>query len=305
MSEATKQVSADHRVVFTPSGLSVGVESGANLLETAQDAGVAIRSICGGNGQCRQCWIEVSEGSHSKHGIEVHADNVTPTTEIEERVYKANPKYQGLRLACRTHIKGDLVIDVPERSQEHLAYISKTNEHRDFNVNSAIKLINCELAEATLDDNPSATENIIEQLADQGVSAQMSFNILSDLQNVIQEAKGKLTVALRDETEIVAVYPQFARDDEDGEPLQHVIVGGAVDIGSTTLALYLYDLTSGELLYETSAMNPQIRFGEDLMSRVSYVMMNKGGDVKLTEAVRTKLTDMVHQGCKKTRSGSQ
>ena len=285
------------RVVFTPSGLTASVVQGSNLLAVAQTAGVAIRSICGGNGQCRQCWIEVSEGSHSKHGLVSSLENMSPTTEIEERVYKANPKYKGLRLACRTKIFGDLVIDVPERSQEHLAYISKTNQLRDYTVVPAIKLINCELAEASLDDNPSATENILQQLVDEGVVATMNFNLLADMQHVVQKAKSKLTIALRDDQEVVAVYPQYATDNQQSEAIQHRIIGGAVDIGSTTLALYVYDLMSGELLYETSAMNPQIRFGEDLMSRVSYVMMNKGGDTKLTEAVRTKLTEMIHQAC--------
>ena len=80
-------------------------------------------------------------------------------------------------------------------------------------------------------------------------------------------------------------------------PRSHQVFGGAIDIGSTTLALYVYDLKDGELVFESSAMNPQIRFGEDLMSRVSYVMMNKGGDEKLTAAVRNKITEMLHEAC--------
>ena len=75
------------------------------------------------------------------------------------------------------------------------------------------------------------------------------------------------------------------------------VIGAAIDIGSTTLALYIYDLQNGRLVYESSAMNPQIRYGEDLMSRVSYVMMNKDGDKKLTQAVRTKITEMLHKAC--------
>ena len=107
------------------------------------------------------------------------------------------------------------------------------------------------------------------------------------MQPLIHETKGNLTVAIRDNKQIVAAYPQGK--------LQ--VFGAAIDIGSTTLALYVYDLKDGKLVYESSAMNPQIRFGEDLMSRVSYVMMNKGGDEKLTIAVRTKITEMLHEAC--------
>ncbi|MGH1542777.1 MAG: ASKHA domain-containing protein [Arenicella sp.] len=278
----------ENRVVFTPSGLTQQVESGMTLLQTAQEAGVAIRSLCGGNGKCRQCWIEVAEGFHSKHGVECSIDHVTPPSELEQRVFKSNPKYQGMRLACRTQVVGDLVIDVPEVSQEHVAYISKKNDYREFTLDPVIRLIDCELDEATMDDNPSATENLLAQLVKVSVTATLNYNLLSGLQKTIEDTKGKLTVALRDEKEVIAIYPQG----------NHQIVGGAVDIGSTTLALYVYDLHTAELLYEASAMNPQIRFGEDLMSRVSYVMMNKGGDKKLTDTVREKISDMVHSACK-------
>ena len=179
------------------------------------------------------------------------------------------------------------MIDVPEESQEHKAYISKKNAKQNYSVASAISLIECTLEESTLDENPSASENLIAQLEKQGIEAKIDFNLLRGLQPLIHETKGNLTVAIRDNEQIVAAYPQGK--------LQ--VFGAAIDIGSTTLALYVYDLKDGKLVYESSAMNPQIRFGEDLMSRVSYVMMNKGGDEKLTIAVRTKITEMLHEAC--------
>ena len=283
-----------NRVIFTPSGLSKEVESGVTLLEAARETGVAIRSICGGNGKCRQCWIEVAEGSHSKHGIECSIDHITQPSELEHRVFKSHPQYQGKRLACRAQVIGDLVIDVPEISQEHVAYISKKNDYREFSLGPVIELIDCELDEATMDDNPSATENLLAQLEKVSITATLNQNLLSSLQKTIEDTKGKVTVAIRDEKEVVAIYPQPSNLED---PQSHRVIGGAVDVGSTTLALYVYDLLSGELLYEASAMNPQIRYGEDLMSRVSYVMMNKGGDKKLTKVVHEKLTEMLHSAC--------
>ena len=262
-------------------------EAGDTLLQVAQDAGVAIRSLCGGYGQCHQCWIEVSEGSHSKFGVECKPENVSGITSLERQLIIDNPSYKGKRLACQTCIQGDLVIDVPEESQEHKAYISKKNAKQDYSISSAITLFDCTLEESTLDENPSATENLLSQLEKQDVKATIDFNLLRGLQPLIHESKGSLTVAIRDQKEIVAIYPQG----------KHQLIGGAIDIGSTTLALYVYDLKNAKLVYESSAMNPQIRFGEDLMSRVSYVMMNKGGDEKLTTAVRTKITKMLHEAC--------
>jgi len=275
------------QICFTPSGRKYRGEIGDTLLQVAQDAGVAVRSLCGGYGQCHQCWIEISEGKHSKFKVDCKAENVSGITSIERQLIADNPRYKGKRLACQTCIQGDLVIDVPEESQEHKAYISKKNPKQDYSVSSAISLFDCELEESTLDENPSATENLLEQLDKQGIKARVDFSLLRGLQPLIHESKGNLTVAVRDKNEVVAVYPQ-------GE---QKIIGAAIDIGSTTLALYVYDLKNGSLVYESSAMNPQIRYGEDLMSRVSYVMMNKGGDKKLTVAVRTKITEMLHEAC--------
>ena len=276
------------QICFTPSGLKYRGEQGETLLQVAQDAGVAIRSLCGGYGQCHQCWVEISEGKHSKFGVDCKAENVSGMTSLERQLIADNPSYKGKRLACQTCIQGDLVIDVPEESQEHKAYISKKNAKQNYSLSSAISLFDCELEESTLEENPSATENLLAQLEKQGINAKVDFILLTGLQGLIRETKGNITVAVRDNNEVVALYPQGKQQ----------IIGAAIDIGSTTLALYIYDLQNGRLVYESSAMNPQIRYGEDLMSRVSYVMMNKDGDKKLTQAVRTKITDMLHEACK-------
>lgn len=280
-------MSNKQQICFTPSGLKRKGKNGETLLKVAQDAGVALRSLCGGYGQCHQCWVEVSEGKHSKFGVECKAENVSGVTTLERQLIADNPIYKGKRLACQTCVKGDLVIDVPEESQEHKAYISKKNAKQDYSLSSAISIFNCNLEESNLDKNPSATENLLLQLKKQGVNAKVDFNLLGDLQGLISKTKGELTVAVRDNNKVVAIYPQ-------GE-LQ--VIGAAIDIGSTTLALYVYDLQNGRLNYESSAMNPQIRYGEDLMSRVSYVMMNKGGENKLAQAVRNKVTEMLHNAC--------
>ena len=276
------------QICFTPSGLKQNGNIGDTILNTAQDAGVAIRSLCGGYGQCHQCWVEISEGDHSKFGVKCKPENISSITRLEKQLITDNPSYKGKRLACQSCIQGDLVIDVPEESQEHKAYISKKNTKQNYSVSSSIDLFDCILEESTLDENPSASENLLAQLEKQDIKANIDFSLLRNLQPLIHTSKGNITVAIRDKNQIVAVYPQG----------KHEIFGAAIDIGSTTLALYVYNLKDAKLVYESSAMNPQIRFGEDLMSRVSYVMMNKGGDKKLTAAVRSKIIEMLHEACK-------
>ncbi len=182
-------MSNKQQICFTPSGLKRKGKNGETLLKVAQDAGVALRSLCGGYGQCHQCWVEVSEGNHSKFGVECKAENVSGVTTLERQLIADNPIYKGKRLACQTCVKGDLVIDVPEESQEHKAYISKKNAKQDYSLSSAISIFNCNLEESTLDKNPSATENLLLQLKKQGVNAKVDFNLLGDLQGLISRQK--------------------------------------------------------------------------------------------------------------------
>jgi len=103
------------------------------------------------------------------------------------------------------------------------------------------------------------------------------------LQKALRAGQWKVTVALRKARDIVSITPGFAER----------AFGVAIDVGSTTIAAHLTDLTSGEVVAAVGAMNPQIRFGEDLMSRVSYVMMNPGGDKELTRVVREAMNALI------------
>ncbi len=149
------------KICFTPSGRKYRGELGDTLLQVAQDAGVAVRSLCGGYGQCHQCWVEISEGKHSKFGVDCKPENISGITSIERQLIADNPRYKGKRLACQTCIQGDLVIDVPEESQEHKAYISKKNAKQNYSISSAISLFDCELEESTLDENPFGNRIVI------------------------------------------------------------------------------------------------------------------------------------------------
>jgi uncharacterized 2Fe-2S/4Fe-4S cluster protein (DUF4445 family) len=109
------------------------------------------------------------------------------------------------------------------------------------------------------------------------------IGVLRSLQPALREGNWQVTVGIRNEKRIVAIWPG----------LRDRIYGAAVDVGSTTIAVHLCDLASGEVLASAGAMNPQIRFGEDLMSRVSYAMLNSKGAAQMTKAVRTAVSELV------------
>jgi uncharacterized 2Fe-2S/4Fe-4S cluster protein (DUF4445 family) len=277
---------SDHLVVFTPSGKRERLPEGASLLEAARRLGVDLDSVCGGRGICGRCQIEVASGHFAKHGVESATDHVTAWSAVEARyVEKRGALKEGRRLGCQAKVCGDLVVDVPPESQVHRQVVRKRAETHPIEVDPVVRLYYVDVREPDMHDPSSDFRRLQSALKSQwglgDVSAGLA--VLRLLQKTLRAGAWKATVALRHGREIVAVYPGF-RDRA---------LGVAFDIGSTTIAAHLCDLANGEVLASAGAMNPQIRFGEDLMSRVSYVMMNPGGDKELTDSVRTALDDLV------------
>lgn len=278
-----------HKVIFTPSGIRATAEPGQSVFDVALAAGVDIQSICGGKGLCRRCQIEFEPGDYPKFGLKVEGDALSGWTDSEEKAAKRGDLKPGRRLACRAQVCGDVVVEVPHDARQHGSSISKASTGFETALDPGVKLYMVELPVPQLDDNPSDTEAMVAALKELGVSAWPDLRVLTKLQPLLAQNERRVIAVVRDGKHIVDVWP----------PSQSDAYGAAIDIGSTSLALYLYDLTSGLLVHEASGMNPQIRYGEDLMSRVSYVMLNKGGEERLTEEVRKAINTMIADACKK------
>lgn len=275
--------SSEHKVIFTPSGIRATARDGQSVYDVALNAGVDIQSICGGKGLCNRCQIELSPGEHAKFQLSVGDDALAPFTDTEEKALSKGRIKPGRRLACRAGICSDAVIEVPHDARQHASVISKAGTAIDVVPAPAIRLYMCELPRPELDDNPSDGEALQEALRAFGVEAKPLHRTLTKLQPTLAQNERQLIAVVRDGAEIIDVWPPSPFD----------AYGAAIDIGSTSVALYLYDLTTGDLVWQGSAMNPQIRYGEDLMSRVSYVMMNKGGEEKLTAEIRKQIAAML------------
>jgi uncharacterized 2Fe-2S/4Fe-4S cluster protein (DUF4445 family) len=277
---------SDHLVVFTPSGKRERLPEGASVLEAARRLGVDLDSVCGGRGICGRCQIEVASGHFAKHGVASAPGHVTPWNSVEQRyVDKRGALAPGRRLGCQAKICGDLVIDVPPDSQVHRQLVRKRAEAHPIEVDPVVRLYYVEVRAPDMHDPSSDLRRLQSALKSQWSLGETSADlaVLRGLQKTLRADDWKATVALRNGRDIVAVYPGFCDR----------ALGVAFDIGSTTIAAHLCDLASGEVLASAGAMNPQIRFGEDLMSRVSYVMMNPGGDKELTQSVRAALDALI------------
>jgi uncharacterized 2Fe-2S/4Fe-4S cluster protein (DUF4445 family) len=277
----------DPLVIFTPSGKRGHVAPGTTVLAAARAMGVDLDSVCGGRGICSKCQVSPGFGEFPKHGVTVTPDALTAWNSVEERYDRVRGLKEGRRLGCQACIMGDVVLDVPPESQVHRQVVRKEADQRPIVMDPATHLYFVEVAEPDMHEPSGDFERLQAALAAQwGIGAVTApLSVLARLQPALRKGGWQVTVALhkghRDQSHrLIDLWPGF---------WEGRIYGLAVDIGSTTIAAHLTDLRNGTVKASAGVMNPQIRFGEDLMSRVSYAMMNPGGDAEMTAAVRRAL----------------
>lgn len=241
------------RVTFQPIGRRGDAPAGASLLEAARELGIEMVSLCGGAGSCGTCRVRLVSGA------------LGPIDHREEEVFSPEELQAGYRLACLAIPTGDVEVEVlPEAltAQQRLQLESRRVE---LEVDPAVTAVD-------LEGVPSDALHL-EARAEMGVeglgAATIPPVVQEDLADLLRTHNGRARVAVRAGS-IVAARPP-------GTPL----VGLAVDVGTTKLAGYLRDLATGEELGASGAMNPQIRFGEDLISRIAHVRGDRhAGDLQ-------------------------
>ena len=254
------------------------------MLQAARSLGVDIDSVCGGRALCGRCQVLVAEGEFAKLGVSSSTASLTELSEPEMRFSKRVPLAAGRRLSCSTRVLADVVIDVPESSQVHRQVVRKEADARAIELNPVVRLHYVQVKEPDMHDPSGDLRRLFEALEREWDLKNLvcDLAVLQVLQGVLRAGAWQVTVAVHAEKQIIGVWPG----------LREAVFGLAVDIGSTTIAAHLCNLTSGEVVASAGVMNPQIRFGEDLMSRVSYSMMNPGGDKLMTAAVREALNGL-------------
>jgi uncharacterized 2Fe-2S/4Fe-4S cluster protein (DUF4445 family) len=283
-----------HLVVFSPSGKRGRFAAGTSVLDAGRSLGVDLDSVCGGRALCGRCQVMVTDGELAKHGITSNSANLSSVGKAEARYGEVKGLAEGRRLGCQAMIEGDLAIDVPESSQVHRQVVRKAFEAIDINVNPVVHPYFVEVGEPDMHDPRGDLERLREALESEwGIRTEYwDQRMVQNLQRTLRNGEWKVTVAIHNGNEIIAVWlgneiiavwPGF----------QAPLYGVAVDVGSTTIAAHLCNLRNGEVVASAGRMNPQIRFGEDLMSRVSYIMMNEGGETELERVVRAAISELV------------
>ncbi len=276
---------ADAQVIFTPSGRRGRVAAGTTILDAARALGVDIDSVCGARGICGRCAVTPGFGSFAKHGITSDPSHLSVPAELEATYRAEHSLSADRRLSCAVHLLGDAVIDVPPESQVHRQVVRKDLDARPFVLDPVIRLHTVDVTPPDLATPTGDLGRLFDALrAEWGLTdLRADLAVIRALQPALENGDYRVTVAIHGGHDVIAVWPGF----------QDRAFGVAIDVGSTTIAGHLANLTDGTILASAGVMNPQIRFGEDLMSRVSYVMMHEGGDAELTTAVRKALDGLL------------
>jgi len=278
--------SAFHTVVFQPAGRRGLIEEGKTLLEAAQQLGVGIQNLCGGAQTCGRCRVTVEQGYFDKENLRSDPSHLTSRSE-REHIYLEKNQFQAAdRFACEAKVQGDLMISVPAESRLNRQIIRKEARSKVITLNPAVKLHYVELDQPTMEEESWGDLQLLYQVLNDQFQLEnltMDYQVLRELQQTLREGDWAVTVTVWDDREIIQVQPGF----------HDRAIGLAVDIGTTTLAAYLCDLETGELLETRAKMNPQVSYGEDVMSRISYVKENgEEGLQTLQEALLEALNEL-------------
>lgn len=267
-----------YQVIFQPSGRRGLVEEGKTLLEASRELGVDIENLCGGAGVCGKCVVKIEEGIFDKFGITSKKENLSPISNEEKNFFTEEKLADNYRLSCVAQVKGDILVFVPEESRGAQQVVLETGADRSFAIRPAVKKYYITMEPATLEDHRGDLQRLNDALtAQHGLPSGLTvdLNTLRTLPKDVRKEDWKVTVFVWQDKEIIKVVP--------GEVEKYYGLG--IDIGTTSIAAYLCDMDTGESVVVDSLMNPQVRYGEDVLSRVTYAMMNDNGLELMREAM--------------------
>jgi uncharacterized 2Fe-2S/4Fe-4S cluster protein (DUF4445 family) len=298
-----------HTVILQPSGRRGEVEEGTSLRAAARELGVDIESICAENATCGKCKILCEQGEFERYGITSKRENLTPVSPEEAAFFSRRPKMLAknnwevgqVRLSCQARVCGDLLVNIPEESLGNKQIVRKSATDRVIEIKPSLRKYLVEMMPPTLSNPKADWERLASGLAtSMGLVRQGQENLprakdltidyacLQTLGQTLRDAKWRVTATVWQDKEVVRVEPGYSEN----------LFGAAIDIGSTTIALYLCNLENGEVVASESEMNPQIVYGEDVMSRIQYTIANEDGLEKLHNAVINTINQLLARAAK-------
>jgi uncharacterized 2Fe-2S/4Fe-4S cluster protein (DUF4445 family) len=277
------------KVVFLPSGLRGAVTPGTRLDEAARQLGADVQSLCGGQGKCAKCRVRIASPAEA-------ATSLSPPTAAETEALSANELADGWRLACQAKVCGNVTVDVPEQSRAARQVICKAPGARTVPPDPSVRRVQVHVPPPSPTAPMADWERLEAVLGQAGetslVTPKTSF--LRRLPAALRRDDGRMEVVLDSNRRCIGIAA------ESDVPL----AGVALDIGTTSLAAYLCDLESGALLATVSAINPQVVYGEDVISRIAHASMTESGGMQLQQSVVEAVNKLLAALCDKSGIGA-
>jgi len=280
-------MSRKFKVIFQPAGRRGEIEEGTTILEAAQALGVDLEALCGNKKVCGKCKVRIEEGYFEKDNLESGMSHLIPVEASKDELKHIKPEDgPGIRLACSCEIHGDLKVYVPERSRAGKQVVRKAAKELSIALDPAVRKYTVVLKPPTLHDMTTGDyERVLKALEEDYGLTNLTFDymVLKDLQDILRAGEWMATLTIWMGKEIIKAEPGSVE----------VCYGLAVDIGTTTCVGYLCDLSTGKVINTESMMNPQVPYGEDVMSRITYAMSNPEGLKTMQDAIISGLNEII------------
>ena len=280
-------------IIFQPSGHRGKISKNKSVLEAARELGENIESLCGGKGSCGKCRVLIVEGSYPKYNIVSGRNHISGWKKAENRFIDSKNKKRGYRLACCAAIKGDVLAFVPEESRASKQIVSKRPHLVPVSYDPIVEKYELIMDPPSADNSQGDLERLIDALniqyglenlgCDIDILYSCDIDVLRNLPTRLREKNWHVTVSVWMDREIIRILPGRALDS----------FGIAVDIGTTTVVVSLVHLNSMQILDTQYIMNPQVKYGEDVISRINYHLQNKEGLGQMSSDIIKALNNMI------------
>ena len=279
-------------VIFQPSGRRGEVPKGITLIEASRLLGVDIEALCGEKKVCGKCVVRIEEGYFEKYGIQSSISHVSPWLEEEGKFITPEKREKGFRLGCTAQIKGDILVFVPGESRAGKQVVSKAAREIHIEHNPAVKLYFVKVDEPTLEEPTADFERVSKALERNYGLKDLTVDIfaLRQLSTALRDGNWSITVSVWNDKEILRFRPGR---------FEHAY-GLAIDVGTTTVAAYFCDLTTMEVIDTVSMMNPQCKYGEDVMARITYHMKTPDGLQRMSDDIIEGINTLIDQAIQNT-----
>ena len=276
-------------VIFQPSGRRGEVPTGITVIEASRLLGVDIETLCGQKKSCGKCMVRIEDGKFAKYNIHSSSSHVSAWQTEEQEFITPELRQKGFRLACAAVVQGDILVFVPEDSRAGKQVVSKAARDIHIDPNPAVKLYHVEMSPATFEDATADFERVCRQLEKEHGLSNLTADIfaLRQLPGALRDGNWCITASVWQDKEIVRFRP--------GNVTQ--AYGLAIDVGTTTVAAYLCNLTTMAVVDTVSMMNPQCRYGEDVMARITHHMTTSDGlermSADITEGINALIDEAI------------